>query len=50
MCHLSRGAYLRGETYEEALENIKEVIELYLEPDEGELLQYPQLKVMEVMV
>jgi len=44
------GCISQGETYEEALENIKEAIELYLEPDEGELLQYPQLKIMEVMV
>ncbi|KAF5428961.1 putative nuclease of the RNAse H fold, HicB family [Candidatus Methanophagaceae archaeon] len=44
------GCISQGETYEEALENIKEAIELYLEPDEGELLQYPQLKVMEVTV
>ena len=44
------GCISQGETYEEALEKIKEAIELYLEPDEGELLQYPQLKVMEVTV
>ena len=45
-----QGCISQGETYEEALENIKEAIELYLEPDEGELLQYPQLKVVEVIV
>ncbi|MCD6456180.1 MAG: type II toxin-antitoxin system HicB family antitoxin [Methanophagales archaeon] len=44
------GCISQGETSEEALENIKEAIELYLEPDEDELLQYPQLKVAEVMV
>jgi predicted RNase H-like HicB family nuclease len=44
------GCISQGETYEETLENIREAIELYLEPDEGELLQYPQLKVVEVMV
>ena len=44
------GCISQGETYEEALENIREAIELYLEPDEGELLQYSQLKVVEVMV
>ncbi|HDN68468.1 MAG TPA: type II toxin-antitoxin system HicB family antitoxin, partial [Methanomicrobia archaeon] len=32
---------------EEALKNIKEAVELYLEPDEGELLQSSQLKVAE---
>ncbi len=36
------GCISQGATYEEALENIKEAIELYLEPDEDELLQYPQ--------
>jgi predicted RNase H-like HicB family nuclease len=40
----------QGETYKETLENIKEAIELYLEPDEDELLQHPQLKVVEVVV
>ena len=44
------GCISQGETYEEALENIKEAIELHLEPDESELLQYPQLKVVEVMI
>jgi len=44
------GCISQGETYEETLENIKEAIELYLEPDEDELLQHPQLKVVEVVV
>ena len=44
------GCISQGETYKEALEKIKEAIELYLEPDEGELLQDPQLKVVEVIV
>lgn len=44
------GCISQGETYEEALANIKEAIELYLEPDEDELLQHSQLKVAEVMV
>ena len=43
------GCISQGETYEEAFENIKEAIELYLVPDEDELLQYPQLKVVEVI-
>jgi predicted RNase H-like HicB family nuclease len=34
------GCISQGETYEEALGNIKEAIELYLEADEDELLQY----------
>ena len=44
------GCISQGETYEEALENIKEAVELYLELDEDELLRYPQFKVIEVMV
>jgi len=44
------GCISQGETYEEALENIKDAIEFYPESDEDELWQYPQLKVMEVMV
>ncbi len=44
------GCISQGETYEETLENIKEAIELYLELDEDELLQHPQLKVVEVVV
>ncbi|MCW7070949.1 HicB family protein [ANME-1 cluster archaeon ex4572_4] len=41
------GSISQGETDEEALKNIKEAVELYLEPDEGELLQSSQLKVAE---
>jgi predicted RNase H-like HicB family nuclease len=37
------GCISQGETYEEALGNIKEAIELYLEADEDELLQYFRL-------
>ena len=32
------GCISQGETEEEALNNIKEAIELYLEPDENELI------------
>ena len=35
------GCISQGETIEEALKNIKEAIELYLEPDEDELLEVP---------
>lgn len=31
------GCHSQGDTIEEALENIKEAIELYLEPDEEEI-------------
>ncbi len=34
------GCISQGETKEEALKNIKEAIELYLEPDTNELLDY----------
>lgn len=34
------GCISQGETKKEALENIKEALELYLEPDENELLVY----------
>ena len=34
------GCISQGETKEEALKNIKEAIELWLEPDENELIVY----------
>lgn len=34
------GCISQGETREEALKNIKEAIELYLEPDTNELVEY----------
>ena len=44
------GCISEGDTYEEAIENIKEAIELYLEPDEDELFEYRDAKVAEVVV
>jgi predicted RNase H-like HicB family nuclease len=35
-----QGCISQGETIEECLENIKEAIELWLEPDENELIFY----------
>lgn len=35
------GCVSQGETKPEALKNIKEAIELYLEPDLNELMEYP---------
>ena len=35
------GCISQGETKAEALDNIKEAIELYLEPDIKELMEYP---------
>ncbi len=34
------GCISQGETKEEALENIREAIELHLEPDENEMVMY----------
>ena len=39
------GCVSQGETKEEALKNIKEAIELYLEPDTNELIEYSGEKV-----
>ncbi len=39
------GCISEGETREEALKNIKEAIELYLEPDEDELIRYGRAEV-----
>lgn len=46
------GCYSQGDTIEEALENIKEAIELYLEPDEEalELKEGERKRVVEVVV
>jgi len=35
-----KGCVSQGETKEEALKNIKEAIELYLEPDTNELVEF----------
>lgn len=39
--HSLPGCISQGETKAEALDNIKEAIELYLEPDINELMEYP---------
>jgi predicted RNase H-like HicB family nuclease len=36
------GCVSQGETKEEALINIKEAVELYLEPDENEIIVYKE--------
>jgi len=43
-----QGCVSQGETKEEALKNIKEAIELYLEPDTNELVEFKgeQVKVI----
>jgi len=42
------GCISQGETKEEAIENIKEAIELFLEPDTNELIEFTgeQVKVL----
>jgi len=45
MLHPFQDAYPRGETREEALKNTKEAIELYLEPDTNELIDFSGEKV-----
>jgi predicted RNase H-like HicB family nuclease len=40
------GCISQGETKEEALKNIKEAIELYLEPDTNELIEYTGEKIV----
>lgn len=44
------GCISEGETKEEALRNIKEAIELYLEPVEDETVQYREKEILEVTV
>ena len=40
------GCISQGDTKEEAIKNIKEAIELYLEPDTNELIEYNGEKVI----
>lgn len=44
------GCISEGATKEEAIKNIKEAIELYLEPLEDDLIQYQSLDYEELMV
>jgi predicted RNase H-like HicB family nuclease len=44
------GCISEGDAYEEAVKNIKEAIELYLEPDDDELFEYRNAKMAEVVV
>jgi predicted RNase H-like HicB family nuclease len=44
------GCISEGNTREEALANIKEAIELYLEPVEDDLLSLPKAEVIELAV
>ena len=42
------GCISEGDTKEEALMNIKEAIELYLEPVEDDLTLSPEIEIMEI--
>jgi len=44
------GCISEGETKKEALKNIKEAIELYLEPVEDEVFQYENKQILQVAV
>ena len=44
------GCISEGDTFDEAAENIKEAIELYLEPDEDEFFEYQGVQTAEVVV
>jgi predicted RNase H-like HicB family nuclease len=44
------GCISEGDTRDEALANIKEAIELYLEPEEDDLLTLPNAEVVELAV
>ena len=42
-----QGCISQGETKEEALKNIKEALELYLEADENELIVFKENRILE---
>ncbi len=44
------GCISQGETKEEALENIQEAIQLYLEPDTDDIVVHKKAKIVEVEV
>lgn len=44
------GCISEGNTFDEAAKNIKEAIELYLEPDEDALFEYQGVQTAEVFV
>lgn len=44
------GCISEGDTFDEAAENIKEAIELYLEPDEDEFFEYQGIQTAEVVL
>jgi predicted RNase H-like HicB family nuclease len=44
------GCISEGDTFEKAIANIKEAVELYLETDEDELFEYQGTQITEVIV
>ena len=44
------GCISEGDTFDEAMENIKEALELYLEPDEDELFDFKDAQLAEVVL
>jgi predicted RNase H-like HicB family nuclease len=47
-CLSLKSCWSQGKTPSEALENIREAIELYLEPDPTEIRQYQGLELVEI--
>ena len=44
------GCISEGDTFDEAMKNIKEAFELYLEPDEDELFDFQGAQIAEVAI
>lgn len=49
-CPSLKGCWSQGKTKEEAINNIKEAIKLYLEPDPKEVRPAPNHQVLELVV
>ena len=49
-CLSLKSCWSQGKTRQEALKNIREAIELYLEPDPSELIGYQDQELVEVTV
>lgn len=49
-CPSLKGCWSQGRTEAEALKNIKEAVQLYLEPDPKELRPSPNHKVLELAI
>ena len=47
-CPALKGCWSQGRTDEEAIDNIKEAIELYLEPDPAQVQPDPAHKVLQI--